>query len=69
MRQGQFSRSSHSFGASLDVVKTPNNDPGSVIPPELLDRALALTEAQQQELARDIQDLYNLYRGERDFQP
>lgn len=67
MRQGQFSRSVHGFGPSLDVVKSPNNDPGSVIPPELLDKALALTQAQQQELARDIADLYNLYRGERDY--
>jgi hypothetical protein len=67
MRFGQFSRLSHSFGPSLDVVKSPNNDPGSVIPPELLDRALQLDEAQRQELARDIQDLYRLYRGERDL--
>lgn len=67
MRFGQFSRMSHSFSQALDVVKTPNNDPGSVIPPELLDRALALTEAQQQELAADIRDLFNLYRGERDL--
>lgn len=67
MRQGQFSRNMHSFGPSLNVVKSPNNDPGSVIPPELLDKALSLTLAQQQELAQNIQDLYNLYRGERDF--
>ena len=67
MRSGQFSRLTHQFGASLDVVKPKNNDPGSVIPPELLDRALALTESQRRELAQDIQDLYNLYRGERDM--
>lgn len=67
MRQGQFSRTTHSFGASLDVVKSRNNDPGSVIPPELLDAALKLTDQQRQELARDIQDLFNLYRGERDI--
>lgn len=67
MRSGQFSRMTHSFGPSLDVVKTPNNDPGSVIPPELLDKALALTTAQQQELSSDILDLFNLYRGERDL--
>lgn len=57
----------HGFSPSLSVVKPSNNDPGSVIPPELLDAALKLTEAQRQELARDIQDLFNLYRGERDI--
>lgn len=67
MRAGQFSRMVHSFGQALDIVKPRDNNPGSVIPPELLDRALDLTEAQRQELARDIQDLYNLYRGEREL--
>ena len=67
MRSGQFSRLTHQFGASLDVVKPKNNDPGSVIPPELLDRALALTESQRRELAHDIQELYNLLRGGRDM--
>lgn len=67
MRVGQFSRLTHSYGQALDVVKTPNNNPGSIIPPELLDRALGLTEEQRRQLAEDIQDLYNLYRGERDL--
>jgi hypothetical protein len=67
MRMGTFSRLTHSFGPSLSVIKPKNNDPGSVIPPELLDRALGLNESQRRELAQDIQDLYNLYRGERDL--
>lgn len=67
MRTGEFSRMTHSYGQALSVVKTPNNDPGSTIPPELLDAALKLSLSQQAELARDIQDLYNLYRGERDM--
>lgn len=67
MRSGQFSRMTHAFGPSLDVVKPKNNDPGSVIPPELMDAALKLSESQRRELAQDIQDLYNLYRGERDL--
>ena len=67
MRSGQFSRMTHSFGPSLDVVKSRNNDPGSTIPPELLDASLKLSLAQQADLARDIQDLFNLYRGERDL--
>ena len=58
---------SHGFTASLDVVKPRNNDPGSAVPPELLDAALKLTLGQQAELAADIRDLYNLYRGERDL--
>lgn len=52
---------------SLAVVKTPNNNPGSVIPPELLDPALDLTEKQKQELAERIRDLYDMYRGQRDY--
>lgn len=67
MRVGQFSRLTHSFGPSLDVVKPPDNDPGSVIPPQLFDPSLSLTDRQRRELAEDIRDLYNLYRGERDF--
>jgi hypothetical protein len=67
MRMGQFSRTSHDFGPSLSVVKPANNNPGSTIPIELLDPSLALTEAQQREMAGDIRDLFNMYRGEREY--
>jgi hypothetical protein len=52
---------------ALAITKAPDNNPGSVIPPELLDPALALTEAQKQDLAQRIKDLYDMYRGQRDF--
>lgn len=67
MRMGEFSRTTHGFAPSLSVVKSVNNDPGSQIPVELLDPALALSAAQQREMASDIRDLYNMYRGEREF--
>lgn len=67
MRSGEFSRMTHGFGPSLSVVKPKNNNVGSTIPAELLDSALKLSLSQQAELARDIADLYNLYRGERDL--
>lgn len=67
MRYGQFTRAFHEFGASLSVVKPRNNDPGSYVHPSLLDPALKLTLEQQQELAQDILDLFNLYKYERDF--
>jgi hypothetical protein len=67
MRMGQFSRQVHSYGTALDVVKPRNNNPGSVIPPELLDPDLKLNEKQKQDLASRILDLFNVYRGERDF--
>lgn len=66
MRQGTFSRSAISYGASMSVVKPPDNDPGSYIQPELLDPALALTLAQQYDLQSRIDDLYAIFRGERD---
>lgn len=67
MRQGTFSRDVIRYGPSLSVVKPPLNDPGSYILPELMDPALALTEAQQYDLQQRIQDLYNLLRGEREY--
>lgn len=67
MRMGSFSRTTHIYGPSLAVVKPPDNNPGSVIPPELMDPALKLTEKEQQELADRIADLYNIYRGEREY--
>ena len=67
MRMGQFSRSTHDFGPSLAVLKPANNNPGSTVPIELLDPSLALTEAQRKEMSSDIRDLYNMYRGEREF--
>lgn len=67
MRMGSFSRVSHEYGASLSVVKPPDNNPGSIIPPELMDPALKLTEEEQRELAQRIADLYAIYRGEREY--
>lgn len=67
MRQGTFSRTAITYGASLSVVKPPNNDPGSYIQPELLDPSLALTTAQQYDLQGRIDDLYAILRGERDL--
>lgn len=67
MRVGQFSRTSHQYGQALSVVKPPDNKPGSAIPPELMDPSLKLNEQQQRELAERIRDLYNIYKGEREF--
>lgn len=69
MRIGSFSRTTHVYGQSLSVVHPPDNDPGSVIPPELLDPSLRLSEKEQHELAQRIADLYAIYRGEREFYP
>lgn len=67
MRFGTFSRTSHQYGQALAVAKPPDNNPGSVIPPELMDPALKLDESQQRDLAERIRDLYNIYRGEREY--
>ena len=69
MRMGQFSRVQHDYGMSLGVVKPPDNYPGSIIPSELFDPALNLTEAQRQELAEMIRNLFDIYRGISDFYP
>ena len=70
MRMGQFSRVQHDYGMSLGVVKPPDNYPGSIIPSELYDPALGdLTEAQRQELAEMIRNLFDIYRGISDFYP
>lgn len=66
MRSGQFSRASHEYGASMSMVKPRNNDPGSHIPPELLNPHLGLTLEQQEELAQDVGDLFALYKYDRD---
>jgi hypothetical protein len=67
MRTGQFSRTTHEYGQALSVVKPPDNNPGSIIPPELMDPALKLNQEQQRELADRIRDLYMIYKGEREF--
>lgn len=67
MRMGQFSRTGMTFGQSLSVVKPRDNNPGSVVPSELFDPALELTEEQRLELVERIEDLFDVYRGERDF--
>lgn len=65
MRMGQFSRVSHEYGASLGVVKPPKNDFGKNYPTEL--DGLGLTEAQREELTQRIRDLFETYKGEREF--
>lgn len=67
MRIGSFSRTTHEYGGALGVIKPPDNNPGSVIPPELMDPSLHLTEAQQQDLAQRILDLYRMYQAEREY--
>lgn len=67
MRNGSFSRSAQPYGQALSVVKAPDNNPGSWIPQELNDPSLKLTEAQKQDLAQRIHDLYNMYQGQRDY--
>jgi hypothetical protein len=67
MRSGEFSRMTVQYGTALAFVKPRNNNYGSVVPSELLDPSLDLTEGQRRDLARDVQDLFELYRAERDF--
>jgi hypothetical protein len=67
MRIGQFSRTSLDYGAVTDVAKPADNDYGSVIPNALQDPSLALTDAQKQDLTQRIQDLFNVYRGAREW--
>lgn len=67
MRMGSFSRSTHEYGPSLSIAKPADNNPGSIIPPELMDPALKLNEQQQRELAERIRDLYDIYKGEREY--
>lgn len=67
VRSGSFSRDEQMYGMALGAVKPPDNNPGSIIPPELQDPALKLTEEQKLDLAQRIQDLYDMYRGQRDF--
>ena len=67
MRIGRFSRTGLDYGAATDVVKPANNDYGSIMPDALNDPTLKLTEAQKQELVQRINDLFNVYRGAREW--
>lgn len=67
MRIGQFSRTTLDYGASLSIAKPADNDYGSTIPAALKDPSLQLTDAQVQDLNQRIQDLFNVYRGERQW--
>lgn len=67
-RMGGFSRGSVGYGLPLSFVKPrDNNYQANRWAPELLDPALNLTDAQRQELQDRIDELYNVYRGERDY--
>jgi len=67
MRQGGFNRGEVQYGQALSIAKPPLNDPGSYISAELLDPALELTLAQQNELQQRIDDLYRILQGEQTY--
>lgn len=65
MRAGAFTRVTHDYGASLSIVKPPDNNFGKPYPPELDD--LELTDAEREELTQRIEDLLASYQAEREY--
>jgi hypothetical protein len=64
---GNFTRDQVEYGQALSVKKPPKNDPGSATVKELLNPALDLSRAQEEELQARIDSLYQTLRGEREW--
>lgn len=69
-RRGSFSGGGQVYGEPLSVVHPPDNNVDSArYASELLDPSLQLTEQQREDLQQQIDDLYGVMRGERDYYP
>ena len=66
-RTGSFSGGGQLFGQPMSIAHPPDNNVDAArYAPGLLDPSLKLTEAQREELQKQIDELYGTFRGERD---
>ncbi len=66
-RSGSFTQSVSEFGAPLSYVHPIDNKLPPLIDPLLNDPALKLTDEQKAQLDAQVDDLYNVLRGLREF--
>lgn len=67
-RMGSFSGGGTFYGAAMDVIHPPDNNVDAArYAPQLLSKGLGLTERQREELQDQVQELYGVLRGERDY--
>jgi hypothetical protein len=67
-RMGSFAGGGNLYGEPLSIIHPPDNNVDAArYAPELLDKSLKLTEAQREELQKQVDELYGVLRGERDY--
>jgi hypothetical protein len=69
-RAGSFAGAPASYNEKLSIVHPPDNNVDAArYAPELLDPSLKLSEEQREELQEQIDELFSVLRGERDYLP